>query len=111
MIITDKSKKPVILSEFGGYAYPVKGHIFNPNHSYGYRSYTTQEELQRHIQMLYRKKVIPAIGRGLCGAIYTQVSDVEDEINGLLTYDRKVCKADAQTMTRLAAQLQCEILK
>ena len=102
-------KKPVVLSEFGGYTYPVEGHLFNLNHSYGYRNYSSQEELQHHIQTLYYNKVIPAIQRGLCGAIYTQVSDVEDEINGLLTYDRKVCKVDAEVMAQLAAQLQSEI--
>ena len=104
-------KKPVILSEFGGYAYPVKGHLFNPGHAYGYKACKSLEDFQTQLLALYRDKVIPAIQRGLCGAIYTQVSDVEDEINGFLTYDRKVCKADAETMIQLAAQLQKEIIK
>ena len=104
-------KKPVILSEFGGYTYPVEGHLFNPDNAYGYKACKSLEEFQDQILALYRGKVLPAIRKGLCGGIYTQVSDVEDEINGLLTYDRKVCKADEAAMTALAAQLQNEIAK
>ena len=102
-------KKPVILSEFGGYTYPVEGHLFNPDHAYGYKTCKSREEFQTQLLALYRNKVLPAIRKGLCGAICTQVSDVEDEINGFLTYDRKVSKADEDAMTALAAQLQEEI--
>ena len=64
------------------------------------------EQFKSAMEALYRKKVIPAIARGLCGAICTQVSDVEDEINGFLTYDRKVCKGDEKMMQKLAEDLQ-----
>ena len=104
-------KKPLILSEFGGYAYLVKEHIFNPNNAYGYKTCKSQEEFQSQILALYQNKVIPAVKKGLCGAICTQVSDVEDEINGFLTYDRKVCKADEKAMTELSAQLQAELTR
>ena len=103
------SKKPIVLSEFGGYTYPVKEHLFNPNNAYGYKTCNSREEFQSQILALYRNKVIPAIRKGLCGAICTQVSDVEDEINGFLTYDRKVCKADENAMTELATQLQAQL--
>ena len=99
------SEKPLMLSEFGGYACPVKEHLFNPSKAYGYKACKDTAHFQESLEKLYREKVLPAIGRGLCGAICTQVSDVEDEINGMLTYDRKVCKADAQTMQQLAADL------
>jgi len=101
-----KSKKPIVLSEFGGFAYPVKGHLFNPGKAYGYRSFRDKKKFQKALQRLYEKKVIPAAARGLCAAIYTQLSDVEDEINGLLTYDRRVCKADEEAMQQIARQLQ-----
>ena len=104
-------KKPVILSEFGGYTYPAEGHLFNPDNAYGYKTCKSQAEFQNQLLALYRDKVLPAIRKGLCGGIYTQVSDVEDEINGLLTYDRKVCKADEAAMTALAVRLQEEIAK
>ena len=98
--------KPLILSEFGGHCYPVEEHIFNPQKAYGYKSCKSLEIFQADLEKLYRQRIIPAVAKGLCGAIYTQVSDVEDEINGLLTYDRKVCKADADAMLALARELQ-----
>ncbi len=100
------SDKPLVLSEFGGYACSIAGHIFNKEKSYGYRTCTDPEKLNQDLEKLYYEKVIPAISRGLCAAIYTQVSDVEDEINGLLTYDRRVCKADEATMTAIAKAIE-----
>ena len=104
-----KQKKPLVLSEFGGYAYPVEGHLFNPEKAYGYKSCKSLADFRTSIEKLYRKKVLPRIKKGLCASIITQVSDVEDEINGFLTYDRKVCKADEAAMQQLAADLQKEI--
>ena len=99
------SDKPLVLSEFGGYACPVKEHLFNPKKAYGYKACKDTQHFQTSLEALYRQKVLPAIGRGLCAAVCTQVSDVEDEINGMVTYDRKVCKADAQVMQQLARDL------
>ncbi len=100
------SDKPLVLSEFGGYACSVKDHIFNLEKAYGYRTCTDPKMLQQDLNKLYLQKVLPAISRGLCAAIYTQVSDVEDEINGLLTYDRRVCKAEEDQMLAIAAALR-----
>ena len=100
------AEKPLILSEFGGYTYPVEGHLFNPDKAYGYKSCKTVAEFRTGMDTLYRTKILPAVSKGLCGAICTQVSDVEDEINGFLTYDRKVCKAEETAMLALAADLQ-----
>ena len=102
-----KSKnRPLVLSEFGGYCYAVEQHIFNPQKSYGYKSCKTSEDFCRDLEKLYTEKVIPAAQKGLCAAIYTQVSDVEDEINGMLTYDRKVCKVQPEPMLKIAAALR-----
>ena len=103
------SDKPLVLSEFGGHACPVEGHLFNPDKAYGYKSCKSLADFQSSIEELYRSRILPAIPKGLCGAICTQVSDVEDEINGFVTYDRKVCKADEAAMQRLAADLQAAI--
>ena len=100
------SDKPLVLSEFGGYAYAVEGHLFNPDKAYGYKTCKSREHFQTSLSELYITKVLPAIDRGLCAAIITQVSDVEDEINGMLTYDRRVCKADAESMRQIATALQ-----
>ncbi len=104
-----KSDKPLVLSEFGGYALPIEGHLFNPDKAYGYKACKSVEHFQGAIAELYRSKVLPAIDRGLCAAIITQLSDVEDEINGFLTYDRKVNKADKQEMLAIAKELQLAI--
>jgi len=102
-----KGPKPLVLSECGGMTYPEEGHLFNPEASYGYKTCKTREEFTGNLSALYREHLIPAVrDKGLCAAIYTQVSDVEDEINGLLTYDRAVCKADAAQMQAIARALQ-----
>ena len=100
------SRKPLVLSEFGGYCYAEKDHLFNPEKAYGYRTCKTREAFQEELVKLYEQRIIPAVSKGLCASIYTQVSDVEDEINGLLTYDRKVLKADADTLLPIARALQ-----
>ena len=65
--------------------------------------------LNEALVKLYTDEIIPCIRNGLCASIYTQVSDVEDEINGFLTYDRAVCKGDAPSMAAIAQELQREI--
>ena len=96
----------MVLSEFGGYVFGVEGHLFNPDKSYGYRTCKTREAFMADLEALFRDKVIPAARMGLCAAIYTQVSDVEDEINGLVTYDRRFVKPDPDTMLSIAQQLR-----
>ena len=104
------SDKPLVLSEFGGYAYPVEGHLFNTGNSYGYKTCKSETHFRQSVDSLYREKVIPAAKRSLCAAIITQLSDVEDEINGFLTYDRKVNKADAQQMLAIAELLKKAVM-
>ena len=99
-------KKPLILSEFGGKTYKAENHVFNPDKSYGYGGCGTLEQLNTAVKKLYLEEVLPCIEKGLCAAIYTQVSDVEDEINGVMTYDRKICKLQPETMVPVAAALQ-----
>ena len=99
------SKKPIVLSEFGGFTYSVDGHIFNPDRAYGYGTCKTTAELNNRLEKVYRAHVIPAVKKGLCASVYTQISDVEDEINGILTYDRKITKADPSVMNAIAQDL------
>ncbi len=102
-----KGKMPVVLSECGGLTYAEEGHLYNPDNSYGYKTCKTREDFNRGILSLYRDHLIPAVkAKGLCAAIYTQLSDVEDEINGLLTYDRQICKADQAEMQAIARELK-----
>ena len=68
------------------------------------------EKLNDAVVSLYMDEVLPCVREGLCAAVYTQVSDVEDEINGLLTYDRKVEKLKPETMLPVAEALQKALL-
>lgn len=92
---------PLLLSEFGGFTREVEGHIWNPDKSYGYGKCKDEKALTDKIISTYEKMVLPAIPRGLCGAVYTQLSDIEDEINGFYTYDRAVCKVDKARIRQL----------
>ena len=104
--ISGDGKMPLVLSEFGGYSYKPEGHVFNTEATYGYGKYQTREEFSQAVQNLYINEIVPCIHRGLCAAIYTQVSDVEDETNGLRTYDRKVEKLTPEEMCPIAEELK-----
>lgn len=102
-----KEKKPLLLSEFGGYSFKIPEHSYNDKKTYGYGKYTNRTDYLKALSTLYREQLLPLVPQGLCGAIYTQLSDVEDETNGLLTYDRAVCKispADFQSLSEAMLQ-------
>ena len=102
-------RRPLLLMEFGGYSCALEGHRFNPDEEYGYQKFAGVEEFRAALARLYRQDILPQISQGLCGTVLTQLSDVEDETNGLLTYDRKVLKADREEMRAIAAELMGEI--
>jgi hypothetical protein len=80
------------LSEFGGYSYKIKEHSFNLDKTYGYKKFEDSEAFKSAMKKLYKDEILPAVSKGLSATVLTQVSDVEDETNGILTYDRKVQK-------------------
>ena len=96
---------PMVLSEFGGYACKIDGHVFAPDKSYGYRKCADRQAFTDDLSRLYREEVLPHVRRGLSCAVLTQLSDVEDEINGLMTYDRQVLKVDTEAMASISRQL------
>lgn len=98
-------ERPLLVSECGGYSRAIRGHYYSKYNSYGYGSAQTEGELTYMVTSMYDKMIIPAISKGVCGCVYTQLSDVEDEVNGLYTYDRKVCKVDKKVMQQLAERL------
>lgn len=95
-----KDGRALILSEFGGYAYLEKKHA-QATKLYGYKKYTEKLDLMNAIQSLYTKKILWNIPKGLAGCIYTQVSDVQDECNGIFTSDREVIKVDEKKMRKI----------
>ena len=98
-------ERPLVLSEFGGYSYKIAEHSFNLDKTYGYSFFTDGEKFGDALEKLYLDEVVEMIGRGLSAAVYTQVSDVEDETNGLLTYDRQILKVDPERMVNIAIKL------
>ncbi|MBQ4422716.1 MAG: glycoside hydrolase family 2 [Clostridia bacterium] len=97
-------KKPLLLSEFGGYVFTEQA-----GKKYGYRFFTDPAAYRGAVEKLYREQILPAVEKGLCGAVYTQISDVEQERNGILSYDRKTVKTDPERMKALAEDLQATI--
>ena len=86
-----KEDRVVALTEYGGYAYPVKGHLACEK-EFGYKAYKSKEELTANYKRLWNEEIYPNLEKGLCSAIYTQTSDIEEEINGIMTYDRDEVK-------------------
>ena len=103
------SDKPLVLSEFGGYSFKPEGHVSNTEKTYGYGRCETRESLVDALRRLYTEEVHPLIPQGLCAAVYTQVSDVEDETNGLLSYDRWVEKVKPEEFVDISSQLYTAI--
>ncbi len=103
-----RDPRPVVLSEFGGYSMQTEGHVFDPEKEFGYKKFKTEQELVAALRVLYLEKLKPLISKGLCGAIYTQVSDVEEEINGFVTYDRAVRKVPTAAMREINDEIAAE---
>lgn len=102
-------KRPLFMSEFGGYSYEIPGHVYGKYNSYGYGACKGSDELTERIVARYEELICPIVKSGACGCVYTQVSDVEDEVNGFYTYDRKVCKVNAKKMREIARRIQAEL--
>ena len=100
-----KEQRPICLTEYGGYNCAVPGHCWGEGAEFGYKKIADPAEFNRAFQKLMEEQIIPARERGLAAAVYTQVSDVEGERNGLLTYDRKVCKANEAIFRAVNAKL------
>ena len=100
-------KRAVVLSEFGGYSLKTEGHVFAEK-EFGYKKFKTQNDLALALEKLFLVKLKPLISKGLCASVYTQVSDVEEEINGLVTYDRKVIKVPISVMAKINNEIKLE---
>nr|MCR4955830.1 glycoside hydrolase family 2 [Lachnospiraceae bacterium] len=100
--VLPKTKKPLFLSECGGYVREMEGHLFHGKKSYGYGKAQDLSSFMDKIEKLYNEMVFPSIQNGLVGLVYTQLCDVETEMNGLYTYDRTVCKVDKDKMRTLS---------
>lgn len=100
--------RPLFVTECGGYKMLKEGYFYGRK-EYGYGACKDENVLMERIEEMYEKMIIPGIKKGACGCIYTQLSDVEDEINGLYTYDRRVCKVDKERMKKITKKLEEEL--
>ena len=100
-------KRTVALSEYGGIAWPMPGHE-PPRKTYGYGTAKDRQELTARYKKLQLKTVLPQLEKGLSALVYTQLTDVEDEVNGLFTYDRAAVKPDANAVRSVNAALAAE---
>ncbi len=103
--------RPIIISECGGYSYAEKGHMQKVTKTYGYGICRSKKELTGKIVKLYDDMIIPGIKAGVAGCIYTQLSDVEDEINGIYTYDREVLKADKSKLVAVRDRIDDALIR
>ncbi|MBQ9910208.1 MAG: beta galactosidase jelly roll domain-containing protein [Lachnospiraceae bacterium] len=110
-VAVKKTEKPFVLSEYGGYSWRVPGHSFSEKAHYGYRDFKTIEAYREGLKTLLVQDVLMHIPEGLSADVLTQLSDVEDEINGLLTYDREVLKVDAGELREIAEKMKEAVRK
>ena len=103
-------KRTVALSEYGGIAWPMPGHE-PPHKTYGYGTAKDRQELTARYKKLQLKTVLPQLEKGLSALVYTQLTDVEDEVNGLFTYDRAAVKPDANAVRSVNAALAAEFAR
>lgn len=97
-------KQILVLGEFGGLGLPVEGHTWQEKNNWGYQSFKNNDELLNRYTALVND-LTPLIPLGLSAAIYTQTTDVEVEVNGLMTYDRKIMKMPLEKLKQLHQQL------
>ena len=100
------NKRAFVITEFGGYQNTYTGHTWTDNKTFGlYLKFKNKDTLTNAYKKLHEKQIIPLIDKGLCGTVYTQVSDVENELNGIYTYDRAHLKIDEETIIAINKKL------
>ncbi|MEE9603501.1 MAG: glycoside hydrolase family 2 TIM barrel-domain containing protein, partial [Thermoguttaceae bacterium] len=99
-----EEKRAAVLGEFGGLGLPVQGHLWWDKKNWGYRKFKTAEELTAAYLKLM-ENLLPLVDKGLAAAVYTQTTDVEGEVNGLMTYDRALLKMDIDALKKAHEKL------
>lgn len=100
-----QEKRVTALTEFGGYSWRVEGHSMC-DEEYGYRKFRSGKALSEGYRRLIQKEILPYIPKGLSAVIYTQLSDVEEEVNGIYTYDREVLKLDEEVLIECGEEMR-----
>lgn len=93
-----------VMGEYGGIGFPVEGHLWQTDKNWGYIQYKSADEVADTYEE-YANELIGFVKKGFSGAIYTQTTDVEGEVNGLMTYDRKVIKLDVDRINAINSKV------
>ncbi len=105
VILPKYDNRPIVLSEYGGYSSKIKDHVWNWEKSFGYQMYADKDKLTEAYKKLHERQIIPNIKNGLSATVYTQVSDVEFEVNGMMTYDRELVKLHEDVVREINSKL------
>jgi len=97
-------KRPLVLSEFGGYSYRPEGHLYG-SANYGYSIYKDETAYNAAVIYLYFSEIEPLVRAGISALVYTQLSDIEDETNGFISYDRRYLKIPTKAMRQMNEKL------
>jgi hypothetical protein len=103
-----RTGRPIVISEFGGYSHRVAGHLFG-DANYGYRTFSEMSEFEDAFIRLYEQEIEPLVPLGVSALVYTQLSDVEDETNGIITYDRCVVKLNSEKIRPMMDRIKSKI--
>lgn len=98
-------RRPFVLSEYGGYSRIIDGNVWDKKKSFGYMMFRSEKSLTNAFVRLHEKQIFPLIKKGLSATVYTQISDVEWEVNGIVTYDRKIVKLDEKAVKEVNRKL------
>ena len=104
LMVRPQRTRCVAVTEFGGYSWHIDDHSWTSG-EFGYRKYRSREELTEAIENLWKRDILSNVRNGLSASVYTEVSDVEDETNGLLTYDREIIKVNPEKIQQINRQL------
>ncbi len=102
------AQRATVLGEYGGIGRAIKGHLWHPDRNWGYIQFETEKEVTDQY-LKYAEELKQLIGQGFSAAIYTQTTDVEVEVNGLMTYDREIVKLDEAKVRKVNQEI-CNIL-
>jgi beta-galactosidase/beta-glucuronidase len=101
-----KKDRVIVVGEFGGIGWPITGHLWDPKkRNWGYQTYQDKDAVLKAYRTKYAKMVEMYQKNGVSAAVYTQTTDVEGEVNGLLTYDREIIKIPIETLREIHAPL------
>lgn len=103
------AERATVLGEYGGIGWAMPGHLWEPDRNWGYIQFDSSDEVTDEY-VKYAEMLCKLVPRGFSAAVYTQTTDVEVEVNGLMTYDRKVIKVDEKRVKEINDKL-CNLLK